>query len=308
MKKFLFRIVIFFMAVAIIDVLFGKCCDYMYVHSKSGDSRKINYAIRECNADVLIMGSSRANHHYNPQIISDSLGLPCYNLGIDGSGAILMDGFYRLISQRYVPKLIIYELTSSFDCYKNPGDANNTRYLSQLKPYYRKDCIKQLFDDVDGHERMKLNSGLYRYNTSCLNLFRSFIGHAAIEGNGFLPLKGVMSDYKPFEVDTDSKIDSLKVKYFKQFIHDCKDNGTKLLFVVSPRFGATTSIEYQPLFDICKQEGCEVLDFYCHPSFVSTKDFFNDSYHLNDVGAAEFTITIANYLTNVSIQCTNDSL
>ena len=215
MKKFLVRIVVFFVAVAIIDIFFGKSCDYMYEHSKSGDSRKINYAIKECNADVLIMGSSRANHHYNPQIITDSLGLSCYNLGIDGSGVILMDGFYRLITQRYVPKLILYELTPSFDLYQYAGDANNTRYLSQLKPYYQEECLRQLFDDVDGRERLKLYSGLYRYNTSCLNLFRSFIGHVAIEGNGFLPLKGVMSEYKPFEVDIDSKIDSLKVKYFK---------------------------------------------------------------------------------------------
>lgn len=308
MKKFLVRIIVFFVAVAIIDVIFGTCCDYMYEHSKSGDPHKINYAIRDCNAEVLIMGSSRANHHYNPQIISDSLGLTCYNLGIDGSGAILMDGFYRLISQRYVPRLIIYELTSSFDCYQNSGDANNTRYLAQLKPYYREDCLKKLFDDVDGRERMKLYSGLYRYNTSCLNLFRSFIGNVSVGDNGFMPLKGVMSDFKPFEVDTDSKIDSLKIKYFKQFIHDCKDNGTKLLFVVSPRFGATSSIEYQPLIDICKQEKCEVLDYYCLPSFVSTKELFNDSYHLNVAGAAEFTMIIANHLNNVTLQCTNDSL
>lgn len=51
-----------------------------------------------------------------------------------------------------------------------------------------------------------------------------------------------------------------------------------------------------------------MLDYYCHPSFVSTKEFFNDSYHLNDVGAVEFTKTIANYLKNEILQCTNDSL
>lgn len=308
MKKFIVRIIVFFVAIAIIDIIFGKCCDYMYEHSNSGDSRKINYAIRECNADILIMGSSRANHHYNPQILSDSIGLSCYNLGIDGSGAILMDGFYRLITQRYAPKLIIYELTPSFDLYQNVADANNTRYLAQLKPYYREDCLKQLFDDIDGSERMKLHSGLYRYNTSCLNLFRSYIGHGTLNSNGYLPLYGVMNDYKPFEVDADNAVDTLKVKFFKQFISDCKENGTKLLFVVSPRFGATTSIGYQPLFDICKQEDCEMLDYYCHPSFVSTKEFFNDSYHLNDVGAAEFTKTIAYHIKNVTVQCTNDSL
>ena len=293
MKKFLIRLLVFFVAVAIIDIIFGECCDYMYEHSKSGDSRKINYAIRECNADVLIMGSSRANHHYNPQILSDSLGLACYNLGIDGSGAILMDGFYRMITQRYVPKLIIYELTPSFDLYEYSGDANDTRYLAQLKPFYLEDCLKQLFDDVASRERMKLHSGLYRYNTACLNLFRSYMGQGTSDGNGYLPLKGVMSDYKPFEIGADSRIDSLKVKYFKQLIHDCKDNGTKLFFVVSPRFGATTSIEYQPLFDICKQEECEVLDYYCDPELSLNVNYFKDSYHLNKDGADAFTKRVA---------------
>lgn len=308
MKKFLVRIVVFFVAVAIIDIVFGKCCDYMYEHSCSGDSRKINYAIRKCNADVLIMGSSRANHHYNPQIITDSLGISCYNLGIDGSGAILMDGFYRLITQRYVPKLIIYELTPSFDLYQNPADANNTRYLTQLKPYYREGCLKQLFDDVDRYERIKLNSGLYRYNTSCLNLFLSYLGHGTIDGNGYLPLVGVMGDYKPFEVESDKKIDTLKIKYLKQLIADCKEKGTQLLFVVSPRFGATTSIEYQPGFEICRQSGCDVLDYYCNPNFISTKEFFKDSYHLNDVGATEFTKTIVKHLKYDTVQCTNDGI
>lgn len=293
MKKFLVRIIVFFVAIALIDIIFGVSCDYMYEHSKSGDSHKINYAIRECNADILIMGSSRANHHYNPQIISDSLGLSCYNLGIDGSGAILMDGFYRLITQRYVPKFIIYELTPSFDLYKYAGDANNTRYLTQLKPYYRERCLKQLFDDVDGRERIKLFSGLYRYNTTCLNLFRSFIGSSTTEGNGYLPLKGEMKDYKPSEVAEDNTIDTLKVNYFRQFIRDCKESGTKLLFVMSPRFGATTSIEYQPLFDICKQEGCEVLDYYCNPLFVETNKYFKDSFHMNCDGADAFTASVA---------------
>jgi hypothetical protein len=289
MKKFLVRIIVFFVAVAIIDILFGMCCDYMYENSKSGDSRKINYAIIECNADILIMGSSRANHHYNPQILSDSLGLSCYNLGIDGSGAILMDGFYRLITQRYVPKLIIYELTPSFDFYQNPVDANNTRYLAQLKPYYSEGCLKQLFDDVEKRERFKLNSGLYRYNTSCLNLFRSFIGHGTTDNNGYLPLKGVMTKHKPFSVSTNNMIDSLKIQYLKQLISDCKKRGTQLLFVVSPRYGATTSIEYNLGFDICKESGFDVLDFFCSPNFIATKEFFYDSYHLNDIGAAELS-------------------
>lgn len=297
MKKFLVRIIVFFVAIALIDIIFGKCCDYMYEHSKSGDSRKINYAIRECNADILIMGSSRANHHYNPQILSDSLGLSCYNLGIDGSGVILMDGFYRLITQRYIPKYIIYELTPSFDLYEYAGDANNTRYLTQLKPYYREDCLKQLFDDVNGCERLKLYSGLYRYNTSCFNLFISFLKGKVLDGNGYEPLHGVMTVVKRNKrnnKDSILQIDTLKIKYLTEFIRDCKANGTMIFFVVSPSYRATSSIDYQPLFEICRKEGCEVIDCYCDPNITFITDYFKDSYHLNKNGADAFSTRVAN--------------
>lgn len=301
MKKFIVRIIVFFVAIALIDIIFGRCCDYMYEHSKSGDSRKINYAIRECNADILIMGSSRANHHYDPQIMTDSLGLSCYNLGVDGSGAILMNGFYRLISQRYIPKLIIYELTPSFDFYQNSADANNTRYLAKLKPYYREKCLKQLYDDVDGHELLKLFSGLYRYNTSCMNLLRSFYGGVVSGRNGYEPLNGAMTAVKPFEIKTYQR-DSLKIKYLKEFIHDCKKAGTEVVFVVSPRYGATTSVEYFPVFDMCRQENCKVLDHFCDSVFIYNKEYFKDPHHLNAVGADNYSNTIIKELKEICMK------
>ena len=289
MKKFILRVILFFAIVAVIDLVFGKCCNYLYEHSTGGDTYRINYAIAEGNADMLIMGSSRANHHYNPLILSDSLGLKVYNLGVDGSGAILMDGFYRLISERYTPKYIIYELTPSFDFQKYAGDANNTRYLSQLKPYYNNDCLAQIFDDIDAKERIKLHSGIYRYNTTFLNLIKFYLKGGQECGNGFAPLQGVMADYIPPTDQAVAEIDTLKIKYLHQFINDCKNNGTELIFVVSPRYGATSSEEYQPGIEVCKEEGYEVWDYYCDSRFVSTKDYFKDSYHLNNIGADAFT-------------------
>lgn len=41
---------------------------------------KINYVERESVADIIIMGSSRASHHYIPQILMDSLHMTCVNL------------------------------------------------------------------------------------------------------------------------------------------------------------------------------------------------------------------------------------
>lgn len=156
MKKFIAHTLLFFFIVAVIDFVFGQGCDYLFEHSKGGDTYRINHAILEEDYEMLIMGSSRACHHYNPQLLEDSLGIKVYNLGVDGSGVIMMDGFYRLLTQRYTPKYIIYELTPSFDFQQYSGDSNNTRYLSQLKPYYKNKCISKIFDDIDKFERVKL--------------------------------------------------------------------------------------------------------------------------------------------------------
>lgn len=69
--------------------------------------------------------------------------------------------------------------------------------------------------------------------------------------------------------------------------------------------------EYQLGLDICKQEGCHLLDYYYTPDLVATKEYFeyfNDSYHLNDFGETEFTRIIANQSNYVAIQCTDDNL
>ena len=295
MKKYLAKILLFFIIVALIDVAFGMGCDYLYKNSKGGDTYKINYAISEGTADVLIMGSSRASHHYNPQILSDSLNMSVYNLGIDGSGVILADGFYRLIAERYKPKYIIYELTPSFDIYQYSGDVNNTRYLSQLKPYYKEECLSGIFEDVNPGEKLKLRLGLYRYNTTFLNLFRFYLQGGEGNHTGFAPLTGTMGEFIKEGVKSVSVIDSLKIKYLRQFISDSQNAGTKLIFVISPKYGATTSDSYNPAKDLCKKQGYEVFDFYCE---MQQKDYFKDSYHLNVTGANIFSSQIAHYIKN----------
>lgn len=297
MKRFLFQIILFFAIVAVIDIAFGAICDYLYRNSKGGDTHKIHYAIGESEAQVLVMGSSRASHHYNPEILSDSLGLTVYNLGIDGSGAILMDGLYNLITKRYSPQLIIYELTPAFDIYKYVGDANDTRYLSQLKPYHNEDCISHIFDDVEPLERFKLNSGLYRYNTQFINLFRFYFRPEHQRLDGYRPHHGVMTSRPKKRSEGIRKnipeIDSLKLFYLQQLIKDCELNGTTLLFSISPSYGAKSINEFKPVLQICRDNGCAVFNHYMDSIFINDERLFKDSYHLNEGGANIYTSLIA---------------
>ena len=63
------------------------------------------------NSDLLIFGSSRAWIHIDPTMISDSLGISSYNLGIDGHNFWLQNLRYReLLKYNKMPKFIICSL------------------------------------------------------------------------------------------------------------------------------------------------------------------------------------------------------
>ena len=117
--KFIRKIALFFLLLIVLDFSIGQAFNYMSVHSKGGYVAHHNHIIDKTHEDILIFGSSRAIHHYNPEIISKDLNMTCYNAGQDGNGIILFYGWWKLISQRYHPKLIIYDITTGFDLQKN---------------------------------------------------------------------------------------------------------------------------------------------------------------------------------------------
>jgi len=51
-------------------------------------------SVRKSEADVVILGSSRAKHHYDPDILQDVLGTSVVNAGCDGQELSLLLWFF----------------------------------------------------------------------------------------------------------------------------------------------------------------------------------------------------------------------
>lgn len=124
-----------------LDLLSGFIFREMTNKAKGGDTARNEYIAHKVDAPILIFGSSRAIHHYVPKIFRDSLGIDCYNCGQDGMGIILFYGRYKMITQRYIPKVIVYDVLSGFDL--EQGD--NYSYIGWLKPYYDIPGIDSIF-------------------------------------------------------------------------------------------------------------------------------------------------------------------
>ena len=292
MKKFIRNILFFFFAIAIVDVFFGLACQYMNDHSKGGGVKSRYYACKESNEDILIFGSSRAKHHYVPSVIEDSLKMTCYNTGEDGNGIIMCYGFLKMITQRYSPKCIIYDV-SRFDIYED----DNIKYLDLMKPYYYEPGIDSIFWAVDSKTRLMMMSNLYRYNTTCLRVAGNFLTSSKNYNKGFSPKYGIM-DYEPVEnTRKQGVVDKLKIYYFDRFLQLAKEKKIEVICVGSPYYRIDPNDGfYRPIIELCENYGFAFWDYTDALSINNNKEFFNDRTHLNDEGARRYSGEVAKAL------------
>lgn len=300
MNKFIKKGILFFILIIIVDSAFGLLFGYISMNAKSGGNLKNNHIAYEMNEELLIMGSSRAAHHYKPDVFSDSLKMSCFNCGRDGNGIILMYGRYKLLKERYTPKVIIYDITGTFDLEEN----DNIKYLGDLKKYFNNREIKKIFKDISLREYIKMNSKMYINNSTVINTISNFLLHENDNSNGYLPMYKKMEIIPKEKSGTDEvkpEFDKIKLAYLEKPIQECQGE-TQLFFIVSPYFfeSKDTTI-YTPIKQLCSQYDIPFIE-YDNKQFIRNKDLFSDSSHLNDKGATKYSQIIAQqikeYLSN----------
>lgn len=291
MKKFILKTIVLAIIVIGIDFLVGKTCSFMMTHVVGGDTKRMNTIADELKDDFVIFGSSRAIHHYDPLIIQDSLGMDCYNAGRNGNGIIFSYGQYKLLSSRYHPRIIIYDVEINFDL----TDDDKTKYLDWLKRYYERPGIDSIFWSVDKTMRFKMLSQMYRYNGTIISFASDCVNPMQDDIKGYRPLDGEMK-YEPMAKANDEKeneivYDSLKLAYWQRLVTDCKNSGTTLVFALSPLYKAKPqdAEKFRLLIDMAKKNGIPFINHYADTTYSTKREYFEDSYHMNRQGATAYT-------------------
>ena len=302
MKRFILKITIFFLLIAVTDFCFGQFCNFLYNNAGGGEAQNQKHILHNENADILIMGSSRARHHYAPQILEETLGMSVYNCGLDGNGIIYQYGLLRLILERHTPKIIIYDATANFDIRQN----DNKKYLNNLRKYFNDPIIDSLFYDIAPNNYIKMYSNLYRYNWTFLTFIRDFISKtSATKSKGFEEIHSVMN-YEP--TPSPPKInawDETKKKYFKKFVDICQEKGITLIITFSPFYNGANYKELEPIESYCLKHNIPLFNFFNEPAISKDRAFFADSYHLNSKGAKLFSLIFSERLKR-TITLVND--
>lgn len=293
MKKFLLKILLFLIIMAAVDCV-ARLAIPLFAGMERSSLGKVNYLTDKYDEDVLILGSSRATHHYDSSILQDTLDMTVYNGGFDANGIILAYPLYEIVAERHKPKLVVYEVFPQFDYFEN----DNVQYLQNLKTVFGKPRARDMFARVSLPEFIKMHSGLYALNSFTVKVLDDREINDKNSHLGFYPLVAEMNEYanahytempeiKP--VSTDGAPDSIKINVFRDFIRRVKSDGTPLILTVSPVYDANFHGDLDSLFEIARQEKVPVIDHYYDSRFRGNDRYFDDGNHLNHIGAEKYS-------------------
>ncbi len=300
LKKLFINFLLVAAVVAVLDFALGKVLRHFYFRESSGLHYRTTYSMEKADAEILIFGSSRANHHYVPEVFADSLGLTFYNTGRDGNGIFYQAALLKSVLKRYTPKVIILDYAGDFGKGRQVYDN-----LSSLLPYYQSHPeIRQEVNLRSPYESVKLLSGIYPYNSQLLTIA---VGNLDMnkkrksDNKGYVPLETehpVVKEY--FNSLIQQPVDSNKIESLREFVRVAKASGTRFVVVYSPLYQEHKRYwEIEICETICKEAGVPFWDYSRDSFFVQQPDLYYDPVHLNHKGALIFSKQIASRMRDV---------
>jgi hypothetical protein len=331
--KFFRNGLLLLLAVVAFDQGLGALMHYMYFKQKAGPNAETTFTFTKMKDQAFILGSSRGRRNYNPQIISDSLGITCYNAGHDGQTIFYEQAIVRMALSRYTPDLVILDLNPEEMYFK---DVHYDR-LNVLAPYYQdypqiRDIylLKGIRDRVPSegalvkpseeaaddfwmthgsaeewflpvnYEKVKMYSQLYRYNSSLLDILTGMFKNRKSE-SGFKPLKGTITQQKANELIRENE--ALRLQKGK-VIDPNKVKGLEEIFSTLQAKGTKVYVSMSPaLAPFGMEPSYQAIVDVCTKYGVPFKDYSQDKRynslnyffdnHMNKDGANLYSADLA---------------
>ena len=297
MKKIVVFVGIILAIVIGADLLIGAVSKSAIVNVKDVGVNQTNsvQALFKRQAEVLILGPSTANHHFDCQILKDSLGMTCYNAGRDGQNiiynAMVLDAFLT----RCTPKWVIVDVTSSTlsDVWMSSLNDFNC-YYGILKP------VDEILDSIGTPiDRIKRLSGIYRYNKTWEWLLNAMVAKEVMDLDGYRPMP-VNADTK-FSATTQQgqfQIDKKCLHYLNHIVQACQKNNTRLILAISPSLVIDKGNFVPELKAYATKKGLEFYNWNGDTTYTNHPELFYDMTHLNKEGAKVFTKEFIEKLKN----------
>lgn len=300
LKKILIAIAGFVACFLLLDYGVGQLFDWAIKRMPNEGERitKSEYVIHKVDADIIVVGSSRALCHYDSREMVDSFpNYSIYNCGIDGQPF-----YYTLISlncmmDRYTPKVVIFDIVLGHFTKEEADD------VSLLYPDYPTNkTVKMALDELDPTLKFTLWCNSYRYNATGGRILRAlsmkdentlgFSAHDAPDSTRII---------KTHEMHLDNEqLVEERTRDFEETIQRAKNKGIKVILCVSPMHqklvGNSMSKAY--LKKISNKYHIPYYDMSQIEKVSSDNSLWYDEGHLNSKGARCFTEILIEVIKN----------
>jgi hypothetical protein len=300
MKIFIKYLLILLVGIVVLDfanrALFSYVFSHLPAHSKIRSD--FSYVLNEEQSDVLILGSSRASHHYNPQIFIDSLHKTCFNAGQDG----------QPIYNQYLNLLRAFELgnvdTVILDlCSAQLTDMWINERIKPLTPlYWKNDTARAIVDEISEYgswTKFLYLSSFIQYSSRAYVLFEYIQPRYTSQEHGYVPIpysgdKIIMDSDERKELES-FRINEIALRYLLKIRDLCQKEGATLYICISPSLVEMDSLA-DSLTDFCKAEHVNFLNYSSDPRFLNDLTLWKDGLHMNCKGADMYSRDIVDKL------------
>lgn len=239
-------------------------------------------------ADILILGSSRANHSFDCKVLEDSLGMSCYNAGRDGQNMAYDAMVFFSYMERHKPKMVILDIASAM------LDASWFDNLKEMNCYYglSKPLDRIVDENSNWTDKFKLISNLYRYNNTWQWLLNAHIAENQSERDGYRPMPvNARTTFKASIREKDYvKIDKRCFHYLEEIRKACDKNHIQLILTYTPSLVVVKNNGLEDWINAySKKKNLPYYDFGRDAEFYEHPELFYDMTHLNAIGATQFT-------------------
>ena len=251
--------------------------------SKRGKVEKVFNSNAE-NYDVLILGSSRANNHFVPELF-EKKGLKTFNYGMSGAHLFEASLLLKLMAERhYKIKTVILEADLGL-CNEKLSESISAQFLPFI---HHSEVVKNHFSGQESFNQWYYIP-FYRYiDFDALigfrEMYRSVIRKptSVLDNLGYHPLV-----HKPGNMKNDIRaLKPIRNKYYEEIKRICKQNNYKLITVMTPMCSNVKGLDY---FERANKIYPEIYNL---ENVVQGDDYFSSCGHMNDAGARKFTAIV----------------
>jgi hypothetical protein len=308
MLKLVKHIALLLFVIIIADRVIGTVLEHMFYKQKHGDDFITLYMLDSTRADILILGSSRASHHYVSDSIEKYTGLKTFNGGRDNMGIHYTEATVKELLKRHRPRYIIFDIIP-YNFIK--GNQNSETYFqiqsTVLLPFAnRHPGLYTAIGAMKQEEVWKAKAiKTYAFNSLMGSIFQNaytHLGHQQIKG--YEPLDGHIDTANYHQqlfafTPIQNGIDTAAFDVLKSCLDECHRSGVQAVICFSPfYFPYHHEPQLLTFFNtLCTKYHTLLLDHASDTLFTKHPELFYDELHLNNAGASFFSHRLAEKLS-----------